>query len=166
MCVCVRVYIYICMCILSHSTKNYILPEANTERTKVCNQDTAWRTNAEQLPVKNLQHLKTTIRMIKPLYRIKFLRWCLRVAYATTVLAYARPWLTKVLRKAYAMTQLWFRKVPQKNWLRSDTWCSSCSCKEQYLRKPYATSVFNMELTQPYATRCCPYATDWYDIDT
>ena len=49
---------------------------------------------------------KRMIKPIKPLCRIKFLRWYLRVAYATTVLAYARPWLAKVLRKAYAMTQL------------------------------------------------------------
>ena len=37
---------------------------------------------------------------------------------------------------------------------------SSCSCKEQHIRTPYTTRVFNMELTQPYASQCFPYATD------
>ena len=56
-------------------------------------------------------------------------------------------------------------RFPQRMCLRSNTFCSSCSCKEQYLRKPYATHVFNMEFTQPYATQRFSYATDWYDID-
>ena len=91
---------------------------------------------------------------------------CTLLAYATTALAFARPWSTKVLRKAYAVTKLWLRKAPPKGFAYSAMY-TCCSSHVDLKNSTYANlaqqvcSTWSLRnLTQHYVQ-----ATDWYDID-
>lgn len=74
----------------------------------------------------------------------------------TTVLAYARPWLTQFLCKNLPHDTIMIANGSPRDLFMQHY----VHAKKQYLQKTYARSVFNMEFTQPDATPCFPFATD------